>query len=1559
MLVGLVFIALAQPRVSGQTPEIQFQGAARTLLGEMKRPTEPAALAVLNLATDYTARKRLTTAQDYLNAEQWSDGVRLLQTLLDAKEDGFVPVSGRDAQGCASTRWVSARTEAERLLQGLPDKALEFYELQFGARARKQLNETGSDPQLLADAGRRFGHTQAGGEALDRLGSYYLDRGQATLATICFERLLGTRRSVASDDRQSAATLYRAALAFHLLGDRTRAEQAWQRLAAVGTEGVRLGARTVRLDELRRALDSRRPATANWADWPLFAGAADRNGTALAVAPYLEPAWRTDLSSSADGRAWMQKATRPAASDRTRMLPGSFPILSAGKLIYRSAGGIHALDPQTGQELWRSPDALGFDALLAEPGKKVQIEDWLDRQYGGALSYLVENSLVGTLSADGRHVYAVEDLPVPLPPALIQFTEQGVPRPLGPLKPFITFNQLKALDLETGQVVWRLHDRTKSDAPAASTPAPAPMVGPNGQPAGLLAATDSYFLGPPLPLGGKLYAPLENNGELRLVCIDSAAGTILWAQPLATIREKHDAMPLDAGRRLHAVHLAYGDGTLVCLTHAGAIFGVDLLSHSLVWAHGYRERRPQPGPNEETQPVVAAESPVETWKTSAPTVADGKIVCTPADDPAIRCLNLRDGSLVWKADRSQEDLYLAGVHHNKVLLVGTGSCRALNLANGSETWRTATGMPAGRGIASADVYYLPLRRGSLWSLDIATGAVLARAAARSAEPLGNLLFHNGRLVSQSFTALAGYASLAEQLARLRPKPGDFAALLKRGMLRTEQGKWSDAVADFRAVATLATGDLRKQAADKLLGALTEWLQSDFNAAEPLLDEYRRLRDNAELSARERSVRQSGFLVLLGRGREQQGRRIDAWRAYQEWYALGDTLDPLPLANDTAVTAAADVWLQQRVAALLADSNAEQRRGVEHEIQRELQDALRADDGRLLSRLVAVYGSLLPAGREARLQLADRLGADTDRGRFLEAESQLLRLLSDETNPERRNCALDLLARLSAKRGLPEDAVAHYRLLPQNDALKECTADPRFLPYLAARPWPGLRPEAAGTLTSNPTLGFPAALPWVDLFLGVQTGLGHPQLMPKPSAHVMQTTGTFSARAFVAFEPQGEVLPFFRRHALGIDLTTSELKFLDRATGAERWNLHLGLLPLRNFLNAPQINSRVRYGVVGHIVTLHLGHAVYGIDALVGRVLWKLRLTDRDATSDGLTYYSDPSGALVCAIHPYTPQAFVTWAGYADLLSPECLCVRTPRALVGLDPLTGVVRWSRAGHFGDGDLFGGGDLVFHEGPLQPHAFRMRDGSSVAAPDFADLIPNVVRRTAHGMLVAEPQANGLVLHYRDLRTGTDLWRRSYPANTIVVKSESDWTGVIEPSGKVTVLELRTGNIAVQTSVDPQQLQKVQTVYLLHDPMHFYLACNAPPDASAGMMGQPWANVRGVRCLPVNGMFFAFCRITGALHWHYRLPPQMLILDSFEALPILLFSVGYNRQTREGMNRGAVQVTETWSVDKLTGKLLFETTDASGGGNLLFTAFQVDLRMGTVDLVAPRLRLRHMIN
>jgi outer membrane protein assembly factor BamB len=148
------------------------------------------------------------------------------------------------------------------------------------------------------------------------------------------------------------------------------------------------------------------------------------------------------------------------------------------------------------------------------------------------------------------------------------------------------------------------------------------------------------------------------------------------------------------------------------------------------------------------------------WRHSAPVIAGDKVVFTAPDEGSVHCLNLRDGTLLWKAQRD-DDLYLAGVYGGKVLLVGKDGCRALDVANGRQVWKLETGVPSGMGVAAGNVYYLPMRlsaetkEAGICAINIAKGRIVATVNSGKEAP-GNLVLHDGQLLSQTATAITAF-----------------------------------------------------------------------------------------------------------------------------------------------------------------------------------------------------------------------------------------------------------------------------------------------------------------------------------------------------------------------------------------------------------------------------------------------------------------------------------------------------------------------------------------------------------------------------------------------------------------------------------------------------------------------------------------------------------------------------------------------------------------------------------------------------------------------------------
>src|SRR5262249_45003412 len=334
-------------------------------------------------------------------------------------------------------------------------------------------------------------------------------------------------------------------------------------------------------------------------------------------------------------------------------------------------------DFKAGDVYWETPSPFSVDRMLSNSQYVSAIKHWMTMYQGSGNvkpEIILENSVTGSLTTDNVRVYMVEDFTVP--PFNQVNPWGGAPRNVGGVDQKVSegmsHNRLQAYELDSGKLIWEAGGNDP-DKPKE--------------------LKDTFFLSPPLPLNRKLYVLGETNQEIRLICLDEATGKVIGKpQRLADAREK---ILVDIDRRIHASHLAYGEGILVCPTNSGGILAVDLLTNSLVWAYGYREKgkdasiqpqfdprfgQPQPGmkflPDGRQVPIPHSSA---HWTLTPPIITQGKVVFSAPDAGAVHCLNLRDGTRVWKNMRSDGDVYLAGVFAGKVVVVGKNYVRLLNL----------------------------------------------------------------------------------------------------------------------------------------------------------------------------------------------------------------------------------------------------------------------------------------------------------------------------------------------------------------------------------------------------------------------------------------------------------------------------------------------------------------------------------------------------------------------------------------------------------------------------------------------------------------------------------------------------------------------------------------------------------------------------------------------------------------------------------------------------------------------------------------------------------------
>jgi outer membrane protein assembly factor BamB/tetratricopeptide (TPR) repeat protein len=1509
-----LLLVLCPSPLRSQNPEFQLDIEERLVAGPMAPPK------AATLATDRQARRKLEAAADFIKHRQWPEAVRLLQQVLDSAEDAFVEQPTKAHDGRKTRRLLGARAEAERLLGTLPRQGMEFYHLRYAAAAGERLAaaKRNRDAEGLAETARRYFHTPAGGEALGRLGLHHLDRGRPTIAARCFQRLLQR----ADSDQLPAITLFHAAVAFHSAGDSDNAERVWQRIVArVGNEGMRLGERLVPLDQLRRYLDAA-PRERDPSDWLLFRGQPSRAGGAGGEWPYLEPRWRIDTAQRDDSERWLAHALHLQAKSGLPVLPGSVPLVIGGRIVFRSYDGVRAVDLRSGQEFWRAPMPLALDSLMDSPGRKVQFNNWM-WSYTGHFHLVYENAVLGSLSADQQRVYAIEDLPVP-PHPQIMLQVHADSYPLGPLQSAAFHNRLRAIDLETGRLLWER----------------------GGAGNELDALCDGFFLGAPLPLAGKLYSLFEKRGDVQLICLDADSGALAWSQTLASAA---DQTTLNLCRRMRAAPLAYADGVLVCPTNAGAVVGVDLVSRSLLWAKTYDLRVGVPS---EDYPNYDPHLQLASWRYCAPLIRDGKVVLASPDGDALLCLNLRDGELLWQTHRAEDDLYVACIQHEKLIVVGRGCCRALHLKDGIPAWQIATGLPSGLGAHAGDVYYLPLQRGAVCALDLESGRNLGCTASPRGEAPGNLVFAQGNLVSQSAVTLAVYPTLQERLAFLDAAPNRGAALLQRGRLRLNQDDFLGAAQDFRAVlSTQPTVSLAAKARDGLHETLTRLLLHNPGAIAQHLDEYRALcrlsipenataRQRARLE-REEQGRQVNLLRLVAMAHEQQGRPLDALRTYQQLHAREAGSELTPTLEDAALRARLDVWVEGRVFDLLARAKPAERAALEAEVDTAWRQARAAPNRDGLVRFVALFGECGTRGQEARLTLAERLIEDDGPGRALEAEQHLLLLLRPGSDRGHSARALEALVRLMLRRGLPEDALHYYRLLHRDRGEVELQSDKRFLTLLQDAPpaWANRRLRFVEPTAENPQQPPPEAL-------GMPIGF-EPELDPSRAGTPFDTT------------------PSLRRHRLLLDVNPPRIVLAERASGRICWQQAINPPKAWPYLNQlGQMNlvqTPARYRLRGHLAVISLGVSVVAIDLLDRRVVWWRDLVDVPVGGELLLSPARSDGNLEAHSMFHARGSFSRLARIGPLTS-RSVPLLTRRGLEAVDPMTGTALWSREDVPSLGDWLAADDFFYGSDEGRSFTCRARDGRAGPPPlPFGTLIGHASPAGGASLLVSENEPSAEVVQRRyDVRTGKDLWLRRFPAGSLVLHSEDPaFAGTIDPTGNVTILDGVTGKEMLHAAVNVRHLEKIGEARLFLDRQRFYIALSeseGPLLPGMGAPGQLCVVQRYLHPVSVNGTLYAFDRATGRRCWFNALAHQMVLLDQIDDLPILLCLIGRQEPVGGG---GMTQVIALSSIDKATGKFVVLDKTVPNQGNP-FHALMVKKRQGTIDLVnANGSQLRHAIH
>lgn len=1470
LLVAFVLVPTHPPRVHSDDGVSVFQAPP----SDVRRPMMRAEKAI--------AERR------YADAAYELGRLLLVENLESAEsQDYFLMEHEADAGDGPIQR--SLRGQIQQQLAALPNEGRQAYELQYGAQARAALDQALSAGNMddLADVIRRFLHTQAGYEASILAGRYELGRGRPMAAALHLDRVARM---------PAAAVRYEPELSFLLAACWLYAgmpEKTQETLVAmrgrVPGDTIRLGDEQVAMfrDDAEaldwfEALVGQRPSllTPELSEWVVHRGNAARNARTQGSLPLLSYRWRVPTCIDRADEMLIEKLEKQYRDEARAAIPALQPLAVGETILMRTPHKLLGVDFASGKRIWVWPpwegDSIdpwgGMDrhqVLAAQREQEVQQRIWDDAAYG-------------QISSDGRSVFLVHEL---------GYASGGTHMPnrlfmlrggmgLGLSSESRTTNQLVSLSLaRQGAAEWIVGGESGEDEP------------------GLAGA---FFLGPPLPLEGNLYGMAEVNGEIRLVVLDAASGRLVWQQQLAHVESR--TIEVDGVRRLVGAMPSYEGGVLICPTSAGAVVAVDRAARSLLWGYQYltAPQQPQHFGLRAAQLARRTQQPGESrWIDSTVTVADGRVLVTPAETDDLHCLDLLTGELLWEPQPRGAHLYVACVHHGKVILVGPERMTAIRLSDGQAAWESPLDLadpPSGRGLYSGQHYFLPTMGSELLKIDLESGQIVERT--RTSIVLGNLVAYRDEILSHGPQWLSTFYQsepLQQRVEeRLSRDPDDLEALGQYGELLLAQGRRDEAIEKLRLVCQHSPENTmtRSLLADTLLAAL----QEDFQGRLDTVDEIRALVEH--------SAQEIRLLRLLAGGWQQQGQVRKAFDAYLGLAELREQ----SLTESSVVEREAEQierhwncrterWLQARFAELLSVADAEQREWMDQAIGRWRDAALEEGEISSLRRFLRYFDGH-PWADEIRLRLAERL---IGTGELVEAQL-LLSSLEDAPDDVVQRQMTYQLARLLEHGRQYDQALQQYRNLSDrwgDVAFAEGSTGTELYAGALSR---AEFQEAVARAETWPT-------GHVEVSESTEQVNRYPSYRRVFSCQTRQRTFAAPAGMRVFYDQHPNTLII--RDGLGNTIQTVNM-------GARRLNT----------ADFSLIHARLH----GHLLMVSVGMEVLAIDLMQAArnasaaVKWR---RDLIRPVQGTAIYHTQVNVHTLR-HPWgdTRRVFAdrekNLIGVTGPLTYRGLFLMNGRELLCADPVTGETIWSRTHLPMGSDLFGDDELIFVVPPSSQTAyvFNAVDGQELGTREVDEL--DYRWATAGRNVLAWSQANAtepLTLRLYDAWTGEEHWSEQVPAASRATLIEQDEVALLQPDGRLVIRSLSGPAVPIETEIEPEE--GLLSLYVIRSQEQYLVVTNRTARVDPNT---PAASVRsivsGTATPLVSGHAYAFDRGTGQSVWEEPFPVDRFGFpeDQPSESPVLLFL----RHFRPDSTRATQQHTAMLAISRHDGRLVMDKGD-----------------------------------
>jgi outer membrane protein assembly factor BamB len=1450
-LFGLGASAAGQSPAGRTDPDVMPQGEPPVEVSTEEPQTREQRMLRQAVFRDRNVQCAVESAESALQSGDVNQGVRRLQQVLDQPGDHFIWIESEH-------RLSSARRKAVDLLSAANDKTREFYDWAHASEARRLL-ERGlktSDSAVIAEVSRRFFHTEAGFEATNWLATRWLDRGEYALAIRAWKLLAADR---CHRKRVNTAILQKLGVAERLCGGGSLAdryavsESSALSAAALGPSGIRAAdhpaaPRSVDLAALEEDATTDQPTGPRvehaLASFESFAPTPPGIGLAndSSAIPYMTPTWRVALVApkAAPGseiadliRRW---ETQSSQREDKRPVAVQGALVVGQAIVLRDYAGFRALDANSGRELWKFAATTCLTRAITEveqPRPTGEYSSSHETSRDALMGAYAANSILGTLTTDGRRVFAVDSMDIRPRQAGVPVDENGESQH-GSQRLSRNANRLIALDVHSplrdaagvlkpawsvGGAVGTSHwfyrmdandDGRVTQAEFLGTPEQFKELDRNGD--GSIDAAEAeragdkmaqqplhghFFLGPPLALDGRLYTITESDCQLNLVALSAASGAVLWVQGIGYVDRPIDEEPL---RYALACTPCSGSGVIVCPTQAGILVGVDALDGALLWTYYCGDE--EGSGTDSTWSLGSRHTFGNPGFPNPALVEANRVIVLPRQSEAIQCLDLATGRGLWKKPRGDGE-FVAAADDGVVMVVGERLCRGLSLADGAEQWSIRVGEVSGAGIRLGGEYLLPLADNRIAAIDIRSGMRSRDLSTHDDEnlepaaPQTDDARENAALADDSNDvdsaegpercAPGNLVAAGSLIVSCGPREivayPRAEALLQKVQQKIDSG--SPALADFALAADLeltlgqiseAREDLSRISASGLTDELQQRTQRLKRTV--LLEELAAgcARPAERLHELEGLSRTPSQRFRLLQAKSEVGIRngdlsavFDATRAFA---ALGDE-GLLVSQTDPAFLVSARGWLAATDERVRRSFSSRDVNIAKSRIAVQQGAALQSNDCGTLERFLAVYGSW-PEADAVRLHLAEVASAA---GQWQRAE--LLLIGSERSDrPETARAAQRQLVRLWDRAGLAEEAADLIVDLQKQDVLQQ--RDPGETRRLV-----GELPPASLTRRALKRLQ------------ATQEPFGRARLSQSLWEHVDNELAEKFANASRPSVTRAESA--FQLIDAG---TTNEPKvsIVDRLSGTIVGPLDI---PPHYWGLTLAVTSQV-----GHFIPLGSRAAFHGISLLERegqRPLWTTApqriAKDPDAALVG------PSGPTFCAFQSHR-HLFVVDPGTGKLIWHR----------TDLDPQSGLVPDANRGIFGDDEAL----VVLGADHLSYTVYRTATGEELRQGSLDPSTRQIPERRAFGrfLLYFTSQESSHRMRIWDPLNDRLVYDEPICDRLLWKETGEDEVAVITAGGAVQIVDGHTGSIRVDLKLDAHEFQNLCQISAFRDADRYYV-------------------------------------------------------------------------------------------------------------------------------------------